>query len=110
MSRSLSRNEFDKEITGNGNLSLVQFRLDWSGACQIISPVYEELSQSYTGQVDFYTIDVEKEKGLDDEFGITELPTILFFKSGQIVDHIRGLVPKNVMISKIENALTTAIN
>lgn len=110
MSRPLSRNEFEKEITVSKNLSLVQFRLDWSGACQIISPVYEELSQSYQGQVDFYTVDIEKEKDLEKEYAITELPTILFFHRGRIVDYIRGLVPKNVMITKIENALMSAIN
>jgi thioredoxin 1 len=110
MSRPLSRKEFEKEVSIKDHLSLVQFRLEWSGACQIILPVYEELSVSYGGQVDFYTIDVEKEQGLDQEFGINELPTILFFKGGKIVDHIRGLVPKNVMISKIENALTGTIN
>jgi thioredoxin 1 len=110
MSTALSKAELENEITGNSNLSLVQFRLDWSGACQIIAPVYEELSGSYSGVVNFYTVDVEQEQGVDDEYGIVELPTILFFKKGKIVDHIRGLVSRNVMISKIENALTNIAN
>ena len=42
--------------------------------------------------------------------GVMELPTILFFKSGKVIDHITGLTPKNVMISKIEKALTTELN
>jgi thioredoxin-like negative regulator of GroEL len=55
-------------------------------------------------------VDVEKETGLDDEYGVIELPTILFFRSGNIIDHITGLVPKNVIISKIENALSNRLN
>jgi thioredoxin-like negative regulator of GroEL len=56
--------------------------------------------------VNFFTIDVEKESGIDKEYGVMEIPTILFFKRGQIIDHVSGLVPKNVVISKIENALS----
>jgi thioredoxin 1 len=110
MNRSISKKEFKKTVIDNTSLSLVQFRTEWSGACQIISPVYDELAKSYTGQVNFYTVDVEKEKGIDNEYGVMELPTILFFKSGHIVDHITGLIPKNLMIAKIENALNKTLN
>ncbi|HEX5654605.1 MAG TPA: thioredoxin domain-containing protein [Chitinophagaceae bacterium] len=105
MNRRISKMEFKKEVIDSMNLSLVQFRIEWSGACQIISPIYEELAASYRGQAKFFTVDVETESGLDNEYGVMELPTILFFKSGRVIDHIRGLAPKNVMISKIENAL-----
>jgi thioredoxin 1 len=110
MDRAISRKEFKKTVIENTSLSLVHFKAEWSGACQIISPVYEELAKSYTGQVNFYTVDVEKETGIDDEYGVMELPTILFFKSGHIVDHIVGLIPKNLMIAKIENALNKTLN
>lgn len=110
MSRAISKKEFRKEVIGSENLSLVQFRLEWSGACQIISPIYEELASSYKGQVNFFTIDVEKVTGLGDEYGVLEFPTILFFKKGKVVDHITGLAPKNVIINKIENALLNSVN
>ena len=110
MNRMITKKEFKKEVIDGRSLSLVQFTLEWSGACQIISPMYNELATSYKGQAKFFTVDVEKEMGIDNEYGITELPTILFFKSGKVIDHITGLTPKNVMISKIENALTTELN
>ncbi len=106
----ISKNEFRKNVINSLGLSLVQFKLEWSGACQIISPIYEELATSYNGQVNFFTVDVEKEKGLDEEYGVMELPTILFFKSGKVIDHVTGLTPKNVMIRKIENALSNRLN
>lgn len=88
------------------SLALVQFKTEWSGACQIILPIYEELAASYKGQAKFYTIDMEVQGSIGNEYGITELPTILFFRNGSIVDHVTGLAPKNVLIGKIENALT----
>ena len=106
----ITRNELRKEVAISTGLSLVQFKIEWNGACQIISPIFEELSKSYRGQADFFTIDAENEKGLDNEFGILEFPTILFIRSGEVIDHVTGLIPKNVMISKIENALTSTFN
>jgi thioredoxin 1 len=105
MNRQISRSEFDKEVINSTSLSLVQFKTDWSGACQIISPVYEELANSYRGQAAFFTVDVEKENDISKKYGVMELPTILFFRRGEVIDHATGLVPKNVMITKIENAL-----
>jgi thioredoxin 1 len=110
MNQMISKTNFRKEVIDSPGLSLVQFKKDWNGACQIISPIYEELARSYKGQAKFFTIDVEKEPGIDLEFGVMELPTILFFRSGEVVDHVTGLIPKNMMISKIETALTSAFN
>jgi thioredoxin 1 len=105
MNRPLSKTDFTKEVIESTNLSLVQFKKEWNGASQIIEPVYNELANSYNGVVNFFTVDVEIEKGLDSEYGVMDIPTILFFKKGRIIDHAVGLIPKNVLISKIENAI-----
>jgi thioredoxin 1 len=110
MNRTISKTEFKTEVIDSMSLSLVQFKIEWSGACQIISPIYEELATAYKGQAKFFTVDVETETGIDNEYGILELPTILFFRNGKVIDHVTGLTPKNVMIRKIENALTTELN
>ena len=110
MNQMISKTDFRKEVVDSTGLVLVQFKKEWNGACQIISPIYEELAKSYKGQAKFFTIDVEKETGIDHLFGVMEYPTILFFKSGEVIDHVTGLVPKNMVISKIENALTSGIN
>ncbi len=110
MSKPISKNNFQKEVMESDVLSLVQFKKQWNGLSQIIEPVYNELAKSYDGMVNFYTVDVEKEKGLEAEFGVMEIPTILFFKSGKIVDHVIGLTPKNIIISKIEEAMAGGTN
>ena len=106
----ISKNDFKKEVISNTGLTLVQFKKEWNGACQIISPIYEELARSYKGQANFFTVDVEQETGIDHDYGVVEIPTILFFRRGEIIDHVTGLAPKNVMITKIENALSTTLN
>ena len=105
MSRMIGKTQFKKEVMESTHLSLVQFKTEWSGACQIIAPVYEELSKYYSGIADFFSIDVEQEADMEKEFGVQELPTILFFKNGELIDHVIGLTPKNALITKIEKAL-----
>ena len=87
-------------------VTLVQFRKQWNGASQIIEPVYNDLAKTYNGVVNFFTVDIEKESGLETEYGVMDIPTILFFKRGKIIDHVIGLTPKNFLISKIENAIS----
>ena len=106
MNKQITKSRLKKEIL-NMTLSLVHFKTEWSGACQIITPVYDELSKSFRDTVNFFCIDVEKEKGVDVDCGITEFPTILFFRNGQIIDHVIGLVPKHLLIAKIKTALSS---
>ena len=110
MSKPIGKKEFANEVAGNLTLSLVYFKTEWNGACQIISPIYAELAKSYTGQASFFVVDVEQVSGIEHDYGVMEIPTILFFRGGEIIDHLAGLAPKNVMIAKIENALSTNIN
>jgi len=109
MTKQINVQEFQKQVIENMNLSLVQFKKEWSGACQIITPIYEELARSYKGVAEFFAVDIEKESGLDKRYGVMEVPTILFFKGGRIIDHAIGLIPRNLLISKIENAISRNI-
>lgn len=106
MSKAITGKKLKEIAKKNTGLSLVQFKKDWIGACQIIEPVFNELSHSYTGIAKFFTVDVEHEKDVEKEYGVAEFPTILFFKNGKMIDHIAGLMPKNLIVTKIENALT----
>jgi thioredoxin 1 len=110
MSLQITSNQFRKEVLENSHLSLVHFKKEWNGACQIISPIFEDLTRSYKSIVKFFTVDTDKEKFIANEFGINEIPAILFFRNGQIIDHSIGLISKNDLISKIENALTETKN
>ena len=106
----INKSNFKKHVIESTNLTLVQFKTEWNGACQIVSMIYDDLARAYKGSANFYTVDVEKENGLNSEYGISELPTILFFKAGEVIDHIVGLTPKDVLKNKIDNALINSAN
>ena len=106
MPRKIDQKNFKHEVIESIELAIVQFKSEWSGACQIIAPVYEELAKHYKGHAKFFVSDIEVNTSFEKEFGIHEVPTILFFKSGEIIDYSIGLISKNTLIAKIENALT----
>lgn len=110
MSRELREKDFTEKIIDSHGLAIVQFKIEWNGGCQIIAPIYEELSRLYAASVSFYTIDTDEEKRIAETYRIIELPTILFFKNGVLIDHVTGLTPKHVLIEKIEEAIVAATN
>lgn len=105
MTRELTSKSFQKEVLNNEHPVIVQFCNRWNGACQIFSPIYEELDRAYEGRVSFYNVDIEKESVLEKEYRIVEVPTILIFDRGYLIDYSKGLIPRNNLIEKIENAL-----
>lgn len=110
MNLHINGKELKKEVAENLNLLIVHFKTEWSGACQILAPVYNDLANVYKGTAKFFTVDAEKNRAVLHEFGVIEIPTILFFKNGEVIDYVSGLASKNVIISKIENALTSNNN
>lgn len=93
---------FSKTLIHTRELCLVQFRTEWSGCCQIMQPVYEELAQHFGESVRFFSVDAEEQRALCFRYRIKELPTILIFKSNKLLDYLPGLVSKNRLIAKIE--------
>jgi len=108
MNTEITIKEFEEEVLTGSQLSIVQFRTAWNGACEIIAPVYEDLANSYTKVAKFFTIDADKEKNVSSQFRINETPAILFFQNGVVIDYAIGLISRSTLISKIENALSNA--
>ena len=89
-----------------GNLPLVvDFWATWCGPCRMMAPIIEELANEYDGKVVVGKCDVEECEELAAEFGIRNIPTILFFKDGDVVDKIVGAQPKAKLIEKINPLL-----
>jgi len=100
------KKSFTEQVLIQQGIMLVKFYADWSGPCQMMAPIYKELSMNYSSSVSFFTIDVEKTPMLKEELGVIELPTILFYKNGVVIDFVNGMISKNGLIAKIENAIT----
>lgn len=84
----------------NGNLPLVvDFWATWCGPCRMIAPIIEELAKEYEGKLTVGKCDVEDNDDIAAAYGIRNIPTILFFKNGEVVDKLVGAASK----SKIED-------
>lgn len=102
----ITEKNFKKQVIESTRLSLVHFKRDWSGSSQILDMIYNDLTKLYQGVVNFHSVDFENEPTLVNEYGVMEVPTILFFKEGKMIDHVVGILPKQQLILKIENALS----
>jgi len=110
MLKQITTEEFEMKVTESKLLSLVKFKTKWSGVCQIIEPLYKELSLTYRGVANFFIVDTEHNNRLAKRFAIMELPTILLLKNGDVIDHTISLTSKQLLIEKIELALSHNID
>ena len=89
-----------------GNLPLVvDFWATWCGPCRMVAPIIEELAAQYEGKIVVGKCDVEDNEDLAAEFGIRNIPTILFFKNGEVVDKLIGAQSKGKFEEKFEALL-----
>ena len=94
------------ESLKNGELPLVvDFWATWCGPCRMIAPIIEELAKEYDGKINVGKCDVEECDDIAAEFGIRNIPTILFFKGGEIVDKMVGAASKSKIEEKFKALL-----
>lgn len=92
---------FDTEVLQSDTPVMVDFWAPWCGPCKAIGPVVNELAGSYEGQVKFMKCNVDDNPVTPGKYGIKAIPTLIFFKDGNVVDQITGMVAK----AKLEESL-----
>ncbi len=104
MEVTITNENFESLKSGNQPL-VVDFWATWCGPCRMVGPVISELAEAYDGKITVGKCDVEENEDLAVEFGIRNIPTILFFKGGQVVDKIVGAQSKAVLDEKFKALL-----
>lgn len=102
MAKIVNGTEFN-ELVKNEKILVVDFFADWCGPCKMIAPVIEELSSEYSGKASIVKVDVDSTPDLARQFGITGIPTILFFKDGNLVKNQVGFVDKGQIKAIIDS-------
>lgn len=91
---------FKELVLDSDKPAMVDFWAEWCGPCKMISPIIEELANENQG-VNVGKVNVDENPELSMKYNIRSIPTILFFKGGEIVDKVVGAVPKAVLESKL---------
>jgi thioredoxin 1 len=95
---------FDQVLSHSNVPILVDFWASWCGPCRMIAPVLEEIAEEQAEAVRILKVDVDDNPELSNRFGIRNIPTLLFFKGGELKDRVVGLAGKADLISRL-NAL-----
>ena len=105
MAIAVNDSNFEEVVLKSEQPVLVDFWAEWCGPCKMMLPVVEELSNEFEGKITVAKVDVDNNQGTAAKFGIRNIPTILFFKGGAVVDKQVGAVPKASLVEKINKLL-----
>ncbi len=105
MALELTDANFDQLVLKSDKPVLVDFWAEWCGPCRMVGPVVEELSKDYEGKAVVGKLNVDNNPNISAQFGVRNIPTLLIFKNGQIVDKQVGAVPKTVLDGKLKAQL-----
>lgn len=96
---------FESDVLKGAGLSLIDFWAEWCGPCRLLGPTVESLADEMAGKLKVYKMNVDENPGTPSKFHIRGIPTILFFKNGQMVDQLVGNHPRDVISQTIQRHL-----
>ncbi|MDD3566982.1 MAG: thioredoxin [Bacteroidales bacterium] len=105
MAIAITDANFDEIVLKSDKPVLLDFWAEWCGPCRMVGPFVEQIAEEFEGKAVVGKVDVDSNPGVAGRFGIRNIPTILFFKNGEVADKQVGAVPKATLVSKLEALL-----
>ena len=105
MALQITTENFEEMVLNSDKPVLVDFWAEWCGPCRMVGPIVDELHTEYEGKAIVGKVNVDDQQEISSKYGIRNIPTILFFKDGEIVDKNVGVAPKSDLANKIDALL-----
>jgi thioredoxin 1 len=105
MAKEFTTTNFKDEVLNSSVPVLVDFWAEWCGPCRAIAPLIDELGESFNNTASIGKVNVDSESDISAEYGITSIPTLLFFKDGKVVDKHIGNATKSQLEEKLNSLI-----
>ena len=97
---NVTEDTFQSEVIDSTAPVLVDFSAVWCGPCKMLDPIVKQLAGEWGGKVKVVKIDADQNPGIVMKYGVMGIPTLLFFKGGEIKERVTGYMPKEKLIAK----------
>ena len=102
---TLTAENFPEQVLKSATPVLVDFWAEWCGPCKMIAPVLDELAAEYDGKVKIGKVNIDEHQQIAIDYGINSIPTLLFFKNGQVADQVVGMRSKRDLKASFDRLL-----
>ena len=105
MALELTDANFEEQVINSDKPVMVDFWAEWCGPCRMVGPLVDEMHTEYDGKAVIGKVNVDTDGEISAQFGVRNIPTILFIKNGEVVDKSVGAVPKADLQKKLDAIL-----